>query len=123
MNWTKELEIEVTFANGTKEKIHLKAVADLNWEKIPCLYTGSLNHDAEDSAVTVDGCQGDPQVVIVDVEEEGDQFAELHYGVQLFMLMLMIMGNGLLQRPLPSGDCGDCKLEGGWRSPCPCHSR
>ena len=81
MNWTKELEIEVTFANGTKEKIHLKAVADLKREKIPCLYTGSLDHDAEDSAVTVDGCQGDPQVVFVDVEEEGDQVAELHYGV------------------------------------------
>ena len=83
LNWTKELEIEVTFANGTKEKIHLKAVADLKREKIPCLYTGSLDHDAEDSAVTVDGCQGDPQVVFVDVEEEGDQVAELHYGVQL----------------------------------------
>jgi len=64
LNWTKELEIEVTFANGTKEKIHLKAVADLKREKIPCLYTGSLDHDAEDSAVTVDGCQGDTQVLV-----------------------------------------------------------
>ena len=62
LNWTKELEIGVTFANGTKEKIHLKVVADLNGEEIPCLYTGSLDHDAEDSAVTVDGCQGDTQV-------------------------------------------------------------
>ena len=122
LNWTKELEIEVTFANGTKEKIHLKAVAGLKREKIPCLYTGSLDHDAEDSAVTVDGCQGDPQVVFVDVEEEGDRFHS-YIMVFNFILMIMKMGNGLLLRLLPSGDCGDCKLEGGWRSPCPCHSR
>ena len=122
LNWTKELEIEVTFANGTKDKIHLKAVSDLKREKIPCLYTGSLDHDAEDSAVTVDGCQGDPQVVFVDVEEEGDRFHS-YIMVFNFILMIMKMGNGLLLRLLPSGDCGDCKLEGGWRSPCPCHSR
>ena len=82
------MEIEVTFANGTKEKIHLKAVADLKREKIPCLYTGSLDHDAEDSAVTVDGCQGDPQVVFVDVEEEGDRF---HSYIMVFNFILMIM--------------------------------
>ena len=70
LNWTKELEIEVTFANGTKEKIHLKAVADLNGEEIPCLYTGSLDHDAEDSAVTVDGCQGDTQVRLYEGERQ-----------------------------------------------------
>jgi len=88
LNWTKELEIEVTFANGTKEKIHLKAVADLKREKIPCLYTGSLDHDAEDSAVTVDGCQGDPQVIveIASWKEVGGLLVLVIQGGQTFQL-------------------------------------
>jgi len=88
LNWTKELEIEVTFANGTKEKIHLKAVADLNREEIPCLYTGSLDHDAEDSAVTVDGCQGDPQVIveIASWKEVGGLLVLVIQGGQTFQL-------------------------------------
>ena len=91
LNWTKELEIEVTFANGTKEKIHLKAVADLNGEEIPCLYTGSLDHDAEDSAVTVDGCQGDPQVVFVDVDDEKTRAKRKGSRRQRIMMVFMIM--------------------------------
>ena len=91
LNWTKELEIEVTFANGTKEKIHLKAVADLNGEEIPCLYTGSLDHDAEDSAVTVDGCQGDPQVFLLMLKRKGTR---LQSYIMVFMLMIMIMNMG-----------------------------
>ena len=103
----------------------MKAVADLKREEIPCLYTGSLDHDAEDSAVTVDGCQGDPQVVFVDVDDEktrakrkGSRWLRI-----MMLFMIMIMGNGLLLRLLPSGDCRDCELEGGWRSPYPCYSR
>ena len=64
LTWTKALEIEVTFANGTKERIHLRGVSDLEGGEIPCLYTGSLDHDSEDSEVTVDGCKGDPQVLV-----------------------------------------------------------
>merc|ERR1719431_658198 len=64
LTWTKALEIEVTFANGTEEKIHLKGVSNLEGGKIPCLYTGSLDHDFDDSEVTVDGCKGDPQVLV-----------------------------------------------------------
>merc|ERR550517_1119599 len=64
LTWTKALEIEVTFANGTEEKIHLKAVSNMEGGKIPCLYTGSLDHDSDDSEVTVDGCKGDPQVLV-----------------------------------------------------------
>jgi len=64
LSWTKSLEIEVTFANGTKEGIHLKGVPDLEGGEIPCLYTGSLDHDSQDSEVTVDGCKGDPQVLV-----------------------------------------------------------
>jgi len=64
LTWTKALEIEVTFANGTEEKIHLKAVSNMEGGEIPCLYTGSLDHDSDDSEVTVDGCKGDPQVLV-----------------------------------------------------------
>ena len=64
LSWTKSLEIEVTFANGTKEGIHLRGVPDLEGGEIPCLYTGSLDHDSQDSEVTVDGCKGDPQVLV-----------------------------------------------------------
>merc|ERR1719193_1946571 len=64
LTWTKALEIDVTFANGTEEKIHLKEVSDLEGGEIPCLYTGSLDHDSEDSEVTVDGCKADPQVLV-----------------------------------------------------------
>jgi len=80
LTWTKAFEIEVTFANanGTEEKIHLKGVSDMEGEEkihlkgvsdlkggeIPCLYTGSLDHDFDDSEVTVDGCKGDQQVLV-----------------------------------------------------------
>merc|ERR1712212_1372840 len=64
LTWTKALEMEVTFANGTEEKIHMKGVSNLEGGKIPCLYTGSLDHDSDDSEVTVDGCKGDPQVLV-----------------------------------------------------------
>ena len=56
--------MEVTFANGTEETIHLRGVPDLEGGEVPCLYTGSLDHDSEDSEVTVDGCKGDPQVLV-----------------------------------------------------------
>merc|ERR1711971_1504904 len=58
LTWTKAFEIEVTFANGTEEKIHLKGVSDMEGGEIPCLFTGSLDHDSDDSEVTVDGCKG-----------------------------------------------------------------
>ena len=64
LNWRNALEIEVTFANGTEEKIHLRGVSDLEGGEVPCLYTGSLDHDSDDSEVTVDGCKGDPQVLV-----------------------------------------------------------
>merc|ERR1719234_3123814 len=64
LTWTKAFEIEVTFANGTEEMIHLKGVSDMEGGEIPCLYTGSLDHDSDDSEVTVDGCKGDPQVLV-----------------------------------------------------------
>merc|ERR1712212_1170797 len=62
--WRNALEMEVTFANGTEEKIHLRSVPDLEGGEVPCLYTGSLDHDSDDSEVTVDGCKGDPQVLV-----------------------------------------------------------
>jgi len=64
LTWRNALEIEVTFANGTEEKIHLRGVPDLEGGEVPCLYTGSLDHDSDDSEVTVDGCKGDPQVLV-----------------------------------------------------------
>merc|ERR1719402_1774698 len=64
LNWRNASEIEVTFANGTEEKIHLRGVSNLAGGEVPCLYTGSLDHDSDDSEVTVDGCKGDPQVLV-----------------------------------------------------------
>merc|ERR1719339_593682 len=39
-------------------------VTDHEGKDIPCLYTGSLDHDSEDSEVTVDGCKGDTKVLV-----------------------------------------------------------
>merc|ERR1712055_1174065 len=64
LTWRNALEMEVTLANGTEETIHLRGVPDLEGGEVPCLYTGSLDHDSEDSEVTVDGCKGDPQVLV-----------------------------------------------------------
>jgi len=64
LTWTKASEIEVVFANGTRDKIHLEAVNDLEGKAILCLYTGSLDHDSEESEVTVDGCKGDKKVLV-----------------------------------------------------------
>merc|ERR1719427_1838363 len=61
LTWRNALEMEVTLANGTEETIHLRGVPDLEGGEVPCLYTGSLDHDSEDSEVTVDGCKGDPR--------------------------------------------------------------
>ena len=64
LTWTKASEIEVVFANGTRDTIHLQTVTDHEGKDIPCLYTGSLDHDSEDSEVTVDGCKGDKKVLV-----------------------------------------------------------
>ena len=64
LTWTKASEIEVVFANGTRDKIHLETVNDLEGKAILCLYTGSLDHDSEESEVTVDGCKGDKKVLV-----------------------------------------------------------
>merc|ERR1712212_292549 len=64
LTWRNALEMEVTLANGTEETIHLRGVPDLEGGDIPCLYTGSLDHDSEDSEVTVDGCKGDTKVLV-----------------------------------------------------------
>ena len=64
LSWTEPSEIEVVFANGTRDKIHLEAVNDLEGRAILCLYTGSLDHDSEESEVTVDGCKGDKKVLV-----------------------------------------------------------
>ena len=64
LRWTKPSEIEVVFANGTRDKIHLETVNDLEGKAILCLYTGSLDHDSEESEVTVDGCKGDNKVLV-----------------------------------------------------------
>ena len=64
LTWTKASEIEVVFANGTRDTIHLKTVANHEGKDIPCLYTGALDHDSEDSEVTVNGCKGDKKVLV-----------------------------------------------------------
>jgi len=64
LTWAKPSEIDVVFANGTKDTIHLQTVTDHEGKDIPCLYTGSLDHDSEDSEVTVDGCKGDTKVLV-----------------------------------------------------------
>jgi len=64
LTWEKPSEIEVVFANGTKDTIHLKTVTDPEGKAILCLYTGSLDHDSEESEVTVDGCKGDKKVLV-----------------------------------------------------------
>ena len=64
LNWIKPFEIEATLANGTKETILLEAVKNLEGEDIPCLFSGVLDHDSEDSDVMVDGCKEDTQVLV-----------------------------------------------------------
>ena len=64
LNWKKAFEIEVTLANGTRDTIHLEAVKNLEGEDIPCLFSGVLDHDSEDSDVMVDGCKDDDQVLV-----------------------------------------------------------
>jgi len=63
LTWTKANEMEVIFADGTTDEIHLIAVTNLLGEETPCLYAGSLDND-QDSEVTVIGCQGDEEVVV-----------------------------------------------------------
>ena len=58
LTWTKTNEIEVAFANGLKDKIHLVGV-----EGHSCLFSGSLDND-QDSEVTIVGCQGDAEVLV-----------------------------------------------------------
>ena len=62
--WTKDSEIEVCFGNGTRDTIHLQTVASLAGKDIPCLYSGSLDHDSEESEVAVEGCKGDEKVLV-----------------------------------------------------------
>ena len=64
LTWTKASEIEVVLANGTRDMIHLETVANHEGKHIPCLYTGALDHDSEDSEVTVNGCKGDKKVLV-----------------------------------------------------------
>ena len=125
LNWTKELEIEVTFANGTKEKIHLKAVADLKREKILCLYTGSLDHDAEHSAPCSDcwRLSRGPSGSFCwcwwwenKGKEEGVQVAENYDAVHDY-------DHGQWTPPEAPSFRWLWRLRAGWRSPCPCHSR
>ena len=58
LTWTKTNEIEVAFANGLKDKIHLVGVKGHS-----CLFSGSLDND-QDSEVTILGCKGDAEVLI-----------------------------------------------------------
>ena len=58
LTWTKTNEIEVVFANGLKDKIHLVGV-----EGHSCLFSGSLDND-QDSEVTIVGCQGEEEVLV-----------------------------------------------------------
>ena len=61
--WTSAREIDVVFADGTQDKIHLMPVTNLNGEETPCLYAGSLDKD-QDSEVTILGCKGDDEVLV-----------------------------------------------------------
>ena len=61
--WTSAREIDVVFADGTQDKIHLMPVTNLNGEETPCLFAGSLDKD-QDSEVTILGCQGDDEVLV-----------------------------------------------------------
>ena len=63
LTWTTTNEMEVIFADGTTDQIHLIAVTDLLGEETPCLYAGSLDND-QDSEVTVIGCRDDEEVVV-----------------------------------------------------------
>ena len=54
----------MTLENGTRETIHLEAVQNFRDEDIPCLFSGVLDNDPEDSDVVVDGCQDDDQVLV-----------------------------------------------------------
>merc|ERR1711962_433306 len=61
--WTSAREIDVVFADGTQDKIHLMAVTNLDGEETPCLFAGSLDKD-QDSEVTILGCKGDDEVLV-----------------------------------------------------------
>ena len=63
LTWRKAKEIDVVFADGTRDKIHLQAVTNIPGEVTPCLFTGSLDND-QDSEVTIVGCQGEREVIV-----------------------------------------------------------
>ena len=69
LTWRKAKEIDVVFADGTKDKIHLQAVSNIPGEITPCLFTGSLDND-QDSEVTVVGCQGGSEVIVEILSEK-----------------------------------------------------
>ena len=63
LTWRKKEEIDVVFADGTRDKIHLQAVSNIPGEVTPCLFTGSLDNDQE-SEVTIVGCQHEREVIV-----------------------------------------------------------
>ena len=63
LTWKKAKEIDVVFADGTRDKIHLEAVSNIPGEVTPCLFTGSLDNDQE-SEVTIVGCQHEGEVIV-----------------------------------------------------------
>merc|ERR550519_1731041 len=58
LTWTKTNEIEVVFANGLKDKIHLVGIKGHS-----CLFSGSLDND-QDSEVTIVGCHGEEEDLV-----------------------------------------------------------
>ena len=63
LTWRKKEEIDVVFADGTRDKIHLQAVSNIPGEVTPCLFTGSLDNDQE-SEVTIVGCREESEVIV-----------------------------------------------------------
>ena len=72
LTWTTINEMEVIFADGTTDQIHLMAVTNLVGEETPCLYSGSLDND-QDSEVTVIGCIHDDLII-----SDGNTFEVTH---------------------------------------------
>jgi len=62
LTWQKAKEIDVVFADGARDKIHLQTVTFLG-EVTPCLFTGSLDNDQE-SEVTIVGCREESEVIV-----------------------------------------------------------
>ena len=63
LSWRRSREIDVVYADGSRDQIQLRAVSNLPGEASPCLFTGSLHKD-EDSYVTIVGCRGAREVTV-----------------------------------------------------------